>query len=125
METTIHILHGVRRRLAATLFLTCLASINLAHGQSITSAVSEDNGATNSAGDGNQAIYDVPANHPAIVNSGQGGANTGYDFSSGANNYTNLGGTISQITFTMTMQDGDSGSAAQQGGTADFDSNHL
>jgi hypothetical protein len=86
----------------------------------VTSTVNEDNGATNSAGDGNQAIYDVPTNHPAIVPTAGG-----YDFSSGANAFSNLGGTIAQITFTMTMQDGDSGSAAQEGGTADFDFDHL
>jgi hypothetical protein len=116
---------------AAVIALAAFATLGLgvSHGQTITSTVSEDNGATNSAGDGNQAIYDVGAanmaiNHPAIVNSGQGAANTGYDFSGGANNFTNLGGTISQITFAMTMQDGNSGSAAQQG-VADFDFNHL
>jgi hypothetical protein len=114
----------------AGLLVAMSLGVSSLNAQSITSTVAEDNGATNSAGDGNQAVYDfgtsnVPANHPAIVNSGQGAANTGYDFSSGANNFTNLGGSISQITFTMTMQDGDSGTAAQQGGTADFDFNHL
>src|SRR5690349_2587210 len=88
--------------MALAVLLTLGPSVSRA--QTVTSTVSEDNGATNSAGDGNQAIYDFNAanmavNHPAIVNSGQGAPNTGYDFSSGANNYTNLGGTISQITF--------------------------
>ncbi|MBV9126624.1 MAG: PEP-CTERM sorting domain-containing protein [Verrucomicrobia bacterium] len=79
---------------------------------SVTSTVSEDNGATNSARDGNQAIYDSPANHPAIVN-----AASGYNFT-GANSYTNLNNNISQITFTMTMQDGDTGAG-------NFDVGHL
>ena len=81
---------------------------------SVTSTVSEDNGATHHAGSGNQAdqaIYSTP-NHPAIVN-----AASGYNFT-GANSYTNLNNNISQITFTMTMQDGDTGAG-------NFDVGHL
>ncbi|MBV9656764.1 MAG: PEP-CTERM sorting domain-containing protein [Verrucomicrobia bacterium] len=81
---------------------------------SVTSTVSEDNGATHHAGQGtqaDQAIYDGPVNHPAIVNTV-----SGYNFT-GANSYLNLNN-ISQITFTMTMQDGDTGAG-------NFDVGHL
>jgi hypothetical protein len=95
----------------------CLVAATFGFAQTITSTVSEDNGATNNppppagTSDGDQVIYSTP-NHPAIVTQ-----QAGYDFSSGANAFTNLS-SITQITFTMTMFDGDSG-------PTDFDFNHL
>lgn len=76
---------------------------------SITSTVNEDNRATTNGTDTNQDLYDVLANHPAVVTAG-----TGYDFSSSYLSLTS----IQQITLTMTMFDGDSGAGQ-------FDLNHL
>src|SRR5437879_1689492 len=103
-------------KLTPILLITLALSLPLAsvRATSVTSTVSEDLGATATTGHGaNQAIYDVPANHPAVDTTAGG-----FDFSSGPNNFTNLGGTIASITFSMTMIDGDSGST-------DFDFNHL
>lgn len=75
----------------------------------ISSTVNEDNRATTNGTDTNQDLYDVLANHPAVVTAG-----TGYDFSSSYMSLTS----IQQITLTLSMFDGDSGAGQ-------FDLNHL
>jgi hypothetical protein len=81
----------------------------MAKAQFISSTVSEDNRATTNGTDTNQDLYDVLANHPAVVTAG-----AGYDFSASYMSLTS----IQQITLTMTMFDGDSGAGQ-------FDLNHL
>jgi hypothetical protein len=76
--------------------------------QQVSSTVSEDNGATTNNFDVNQDVYITPANHPAVITSG-----SGYDFTS-----QTLPSTISTITITLTVIDGDSG-------VSDFDFNNL
>jgi hypothetical protein len=84
----------------------------------ITSTVNEDNRATTNGTDQNQNVYDfansLPANHPAMVAAG-----TGYDFSSSYMSLTS----ISQITLTLTMFDGNSGTNTSD--PSNFDFNHL
>jgi hypothetical protein len=84
----------------------------------ITSTVNEDNRATTNGTDQNQNVYDfansLPANHPAIVAAG-----TGYNFSS---SYTSLT-SINQITLTLSMFDGNSGTNTSD--PTNFDFNHL
>jgi PEP-CTERM motif-containing protein len=101
--------------LTVTTLILCAAH---SKATTITSTVNEDNRATTNSTDQNQNVYDfannLPANHPAIVAAG-----TGYDFSS---SYTSLT-SINQITLTLTMFDGNSGTNTSD--PTNFDFNHL
>ena len=97
-------------KLAAVAAICALAFYPaMAKAVNISSTVNEDNRATTNGTDTNQDLYDVLANHPAVVTAG-----TGYDFSSSFASLTS----IQQITLTLSMFDGDSGAGQ-------FDLNHL
>lgn len=96
-------------KIAAVAAMCALALCSSIQAQSISSTVNEDNRATTNGTDQNQDLYDVLANHPAVVTAG-----TGYDFSSSYLSLTS----VQQITLTLTMFDGDSG-------TGQFDFSHL
>ena len=100
----------------------------------ISSTVSEDNGATtnatdpgNTTPDFNQDVYTGTTNHPGVLTTGGGATGTGYNFSS---SYTTLT-QISAISITLTVLNGSSATAAQEtaGGNPttvnDYDVNHL
>jgi hypothetical protein len=95
--------------------ITAVVSPGIVQAASISSTVNEDNGAT-ANGFGNQSVWhvDPTTEHPAVVTAGGGLAGTGYDFSS---TFSSLS-SISMISVTLTIQDGNSGSG-------DFDFNHL
>jgi PEP-CTERM motif len=105
--------------LAMPLLMAVLAlSPAATNAAAISSTVNEDNGATTNGTDQNQNVYDVsmglPLNHPAVVTAGGG-----YDFSSSYMSLTS----INQITLTLTMFDGNSGT--NTGDPTNFDFNHL
>ncbi len=102
-------------KLAAVAAICALAFYPaMAKAVDISSTVNEDNRATTNGTDTNQDLYDVLANHPAVVTAG-----TGYDFSSSFMSLTS----IQQITLTLTMFDGNSGTDAND--PTNFDLNHL
>ena len=79
----------------------------------VTSTVLEDNGATSNGLDGNQNLYSTPvAGNATITTAG------GYTFAGSA--YMSLT-SITSISITLTMQDGNSEAAQPDG----FDYNHL
>ena len=106
--------------LRALTVLTLLLVASFAQAASVSSTVNEDNRATTNGTDQNQNVYDfnvvnqipVPANHPAIVT-------PAYTF---GNSWQSLS-SINQITLTLTMYDGNSGT--NTGDPSNFDFNNL
>ncbi len=100
----------------ATLGMTL--TLGIANAASVSSTVNEDNRATTNGTDQNQNLYDfsasLPANHPAIVTAG-----TGYNFGTSWQSLTS----INQLTLTLSMFDGNSGSNTSD--PSNFDFNHL
>ena len=97
----------------AVLLLACSGIIaGSARAGTLTSTVLEDNGATSNGLDGNQNVYDNPVPGPGVLTT-----SGGYDFTS--TGYMALT-SITSITVTLTMQDGNSDS-----GSDGFDYNHL
>lgn len=99
---------------ASTLVITLALASTIATAATITSTVNEDNRATTNGVDQNQDLYDVLANHPAVVTAG-----AGYDFSGSFASLTS----INHITLTLTMFDGNS--ASNTSDPSNFDFNHL
>ncbi len=108
----------IRMLTMPALIALLILSPALSKATTISSTVSEDNRATTNGTDQNQNVYDVsmalPLNHPALVTAG-----AGYDFSG---SYTSLT-SINQITLTLTMFDGNSGT--NTGDPTNFDFDHL
>ena len=119
MNTTQDLRYGLHhhffRPFAILIALAALSwSATRTYATTISSTVNEDNRATTNGTDQNQNLYDSPVNHPAVVAAG-----TGYNFSS---SYTSLP-SINQITLTLTMFDGNSGTNTSD--PSNFDFNHL
>jgi len=119
MNTTPHSGNGWHHRLLRALaILIALAALSWSpertYATTISSTVSEDNRATTNGTDQNQNLYDSPLNHPAVVTAG-----SGYDFSSSYASLTS----INQITLTLTMFDGNSGTDTSD--PSNFDFSHL
>ena len=111
--------HGIlkagRRALAVGLLVAAVDCLGTGRAQAltVTSTVLEDNGATSNGLDGNQDLYSTPvAGNATITTAG------GFTFAGTA--YMSLT-SITSISITFTMQDGNSESAQPDG----FDYNHL
>jgi hypothetical protein len=102
----------------AIVALSVMLTLRVASAASVSSTVNEDNRATTNGTDQNQNLYDfsvsLPANHPAIVTAG-----SGYNFGTSWQSLTS----INQITLSLSMFDGNSGSNTSD--PANFDFNHL
>ena len=104
-----------RRLLTISLLVAICGCLGLGTAQALTigSTVLEDNGATSNGLDGNQNLYSTPiAGNATITTAG------GYDFTQTM--YMTLT-SITSITITLTVQDGNSEAAQPDG----FDYNHL
>lgn len=102
----------------AIVALSMTLTLGLANAASVSSTVNEDNRTTTNGTDQNQNLYDfsasLPANHPAIVTAG-----SGYNFGTSWQSLSS----INQITLTLSMFDGNSGTNTSD--PANFDFNHL
>ncbi len=135
------IFHMRGRKYLLALGLTALLTFEMersAVAQAVSSTVSEDNGATSNANndagstaDGDQDVYSgtdtgtgSTVNHPAVIATGGGVTGTGYDFTG-----QTLPTTVTGLQITLTVTNGNSASAAQeglpQGQPDDFDYNFL
>jgi hypothetical protein len=92
--------------------VTCFFDPASATASSISSTVNQDNGDTNNGFDGNQDVYGTPTSHPGVLTTAGG-----YDF--GSMSLTS----ISQITITLTLFDGNSGETGDA--SVEFDRDHL
>ena len=104
-----------KRVLAVGLLAAVLGCLGTRTAQALTlsSTVSEDNGATSNGLDGNQNLYSTPTAGNATITTA-----AGYDFTQTM--YLTLT-SITSITLTLTVQDGNSEAAQPDG----FDYNHL
>jgi len=100
----------------ALVALSLTLTLGFANAAPVSSTVNEDNRATTNGTDQNQNLYTVGGGveHPAIVTSG-----TGYNFGTSWQSLSS----ISQITLTLSMFDGNSGSNTND--PANFDFSHL
>ncbi len=104
---------------AFAIALVALAQVviaGLANAASVSSTVAEDNRTTTNGTDQNQNLYTVGGGveHPAIATGG-----TGYNFGTSWQSLTS----ISQITLTLSMFDGNAGTNTAD--PSNFDFNHL